>query len=198
MPGTVLTTTFKNPNAGICQLFVQNSSVDSSQIVWIWSQNAWYVLEFFWYKQFKRILGKLNPGTALKGLNILKQAVGGHVERWGSPLKMEISSDLCTSFIKKKSRFLVRSDCGYKSSGYFSNISFPSRKARKVGKGPADQLSEDPKANEVPKSGWMNTVRDIRAASTRLGGTGRRVSRKSTRNIWSKEVKRFLSQYGLN
>lgn len=33
MPDTVLITNFENSNAGICQLFVQNSSADSSQIV---------------------------------------------------------------------------------------------------------------------------------------------------------------------
>lgn len=53
-----------------------------------------------WYKQFKRIWEKLSPGAALKGPRIPKQAVGGQAERWGSPLKMGIISDLCTSFIK--------------------------------------------------------------------------------------------------
>lgn len=191
MPGTVLTTTFKNPNAGICQLSVQNSSVDSSQIVWIWSQNAWYVLGFL-IQAIKENFRGTESGSGIKGTEHLE--TGCWWTRWKmrKPTQDGNQFGFMHQLHKKISRFLVRSDCGYKSSGDFSNISFPSRKARKVGKWPADRLSEDPKANEVLKSGWMNIVRDTRAASTRLGGTGRRVSRKSTHNIWSKEVKHLL------
>lgn len=99
-------------NNAPCQLLLLKAQMQAS-VNYLYKTVAWILLELFdfevrmldmcwgfWYKQFKRILGKFNTGTALKGLYVLKQAVCGQVERWRSPLKMEIISDLCTSFIK--------------------------------------------------------------------------------------------------